>query len=305
MGASTTAQLGTPLSASTQGDWVVSAAGNQASGGTFVVTSTDGRTPIEVGFPIRIRGTRGDPWLNLAGDRVDAGAPDAAADFAIVGLDAKQTVLVGGQAVLVRGTQGDPYWRVEQGRLLAGARSAAQPFVFERLDGSSEPVGSGDYVRIRTRDGDYYLDVQWRAPASTAEIDFALTHVRWALGDGGPCTQLLPCTMWNKIIMTPGGPALIARENRSAKEMIIIAKAARVLAAAAPATASEWGLDDAFALWCVQSTQAHNDGVRGWMEQHPAAVLGALDRLTVQEIGSVVDARLLLRTLAPLLAPLP
>lgn len=138
-------------------------------------------------------------------------------------------------------------------------------------------------------------DLPWNAstPAANAspassDVQIADGHIRWALG-AGRCSRAGPCTTWARIIQVRGIPVVIARNWIPAGDMIIRAKAARIVK------------EDLLARTLVASTQAHNDEVREWLDAHPDAVLAALDALPVAEVRSRADALTILRSVFPLL----
>lgn len=114
-------------------------------------------------------------------------------------------------------------------------------------------------------------------------IATAAGHIQWAIGNTGPCTRALVCAQWSRVLVLGDIPVFVTRLDRSAREMIILAKVAQ-----------NAGFNDvAFDL--VQSTQVHNQGVSLWMASNKAAVLAALASITVPDLGSSADIKTLVR----------
>lgn len=97
--------------------------------------------------------------------------------------------------------------------------------------------------------------------------DTAKVHVEWAWKDYGVCSSVAKCAAYTARKALDGKEYLVTRVHLSAHDMIVRAKAARIL-----------GYDDV-AIEFVRSTQLHDDGkpARDFIDRHPREILRALD----------------------------
>lgn len=124
-------------------------------------------------------------------------------------------------------------------------------------------------------------------PVPAGDLALARQHIEWA-AHPGPCTQVMPCYTWARYVTAFGQRVLVARNGTPSGDMIIRAKAARLAG------------EDELARALVASTQAHDEGNRRWLDEHPAAVLAVLDSLSPAQLKTAADGRTLLRSVFPL-----
>lgn len=110
----------------------------------------------------------------------------------------------------------------------------------------------------------------------------AAGHIDWALHNTGPCTRVMTCAQWTKVVQIGPYPVLLTRLNTSARDQIFRAKAALLA-----------GYSD-LAFDLVQSTQIHNQGVFNWMADNKSAVLSALFSTNIPELNGA-DLKSLIR----------
>lgn len=114
---------------------------------------------------------------------------------------------------------------------------------------------------------------QLPATVASNDVDNALTHIRWAWSDNGPCTRFVLCATYIDevgISFTNGnfGPFIkIQRLTNSAHDCIQHAK--DELVQGHRGVAVEW----------VIASQIHNPPVYDWLRAHPDAVVTALGRI--------------------------
>jgi hypothetical protein len=115
----------------------------------------------------------------------------------------------------------------------------------------------------------FLVAVAFIAPSVSGAQDFAYdtakTNVVWAWEQYNVCSSKKECAAYTAQKALEGKVYLISRLHLSAHDMIVRAKAARIL-----------GYNDV-AIEFVRSTQLHNPEALSFIDRHPSQILRALD----------------------------